>query len=144
VDLLAIVAVVVLAALAVFGRPLLFASVDADVARAHGVPTRAVGTAFLLLLGATAAEVSQITGALLVFALLVLPPATAQLVTPRPVRGILLSVGLAVLTVWVALFVAYYSPYPIGFWLTTIAFGSYVSTTALARLRRRPAAVAVS
>jgi zinc/manganese transport system permease protein len=144
VDLLAIVAVVVLAALAVFGRPLLFASVDADVARAHGVPTRAVGTAFLLLLGATAAEVSQITGALLVFALLVLPPATAQVLTPRPVRGILLSVGLAVLAVWAALFVAYYSPYPIGFWLTTIAFGIYVSTTALARLSRRPARIAVS
>jgi zinc/manganese transport system permease protein len=137
VDLLAVVAVVVLAVLALFGRPLLFASVDADVARAHGVPTRAVGTAFLLLLGATAAEVSQITGALLVFALLVLPPATAQLVTPRPVRGILLSVVLALVTVWVALFVAYYSPYPIGFWLTTIAFGLYVviavSATALGR-----------
>jgi zinc/manganese transport system permease protein len=92
---------------------------------------------FLLLLGATAAEVSQITGALLVFALLVLPPATAQIISPRPVTSLVLSVALALVTVWVALFVAYYSPYPIGFWLTTIGFGLYALTYAGARLRDR-------
>ena len=134
---LALVAVAALAVLGVIGRPLLFASIDADVARAHGVPTRALGTVFLLLLGASAAEVSQITGALLVFALLVLPPATAQLLTLRPVYGLALSVGLAVLTVWVALFVAYYSPYPIGFWLTTITFGLYLLTAAAGAVRTR-------
>jgi zinc/manganese transport system permease protein len=135
--LLAGVAVAALAVLAVIGRPLLFASIDADVARAHGVPARALSTAFLLLLGGTAAEVSQITGALLVFALLVLPPATAHLLTPRPVASLALSVGLALLTVWVALFVAYYSPYPIGFWLTTIGFGLYAVTYVGIRLRER-------
>jgi zinc/manganese transport system permease protein len=134
---LAIVAVAALAILAVIGRPLLFASIDTDVAAAHGVPTRALGTAFLLLLGAAAAEVSQITGALLVFALLVLPPATAQLITARPVRSLALSVALAVVTVWVALFVAYYSPYPIGFWLTTIAFGIYALTYTAGAARSR-------
>jgi zinc/manganese transport system permease protein len=141
VTVLGAVAAAVLAVLAVIGRPLLFASVDADVARAHGVPSRALGAVFLILLGASAAEVSQITGALLVFALLVLPPATAQLVTPRPVRGLVLSVTFALVTVWVALFVAYYSPYPIGFWLTSTAFGGYAltaaTTTAAGRLRRR-------
>ncbi len=137
VTVLAIVAVAALAILAVIGRPLLFASIDTDVAAAHGVPTRALGTAFLLLLGATAAEVSQITGALLVFALLVLPPATAQLITARPARSLALSVVLAVVTVWVALFVAYYSPYPIGFWLTTIAFGLYALTYTAGAARSR-------
>jgi zinc/manganese transport system permease protein len=132
--LLAVVAVAVLGVLTAIGRPLLFASVDPDVARAHGVPARLVGTLFLLLLGATAAEVSQITGALLVFALLVLPPATAQLITVRPVRGLVLSVVLALVTVWVALFVAFYSPYPIGFWLTTLAFGGYVVVAATRRV----------
>jgi zinc/manganese transport system permease protein len=132
---LALVAAVALVVLAVIGRPLLFASIDTDVAAANGVPTRALGTAFLLLLGATAAEVSQITGALLVFALLVLPPATAQLLTARPVRSLVLSVVLALLTVWVALFVGYYSPYPIGFWLTTIAFGLYALTSAAVTVR---------
>jgi zinc/manganese transport system permease protein len=134
---LALVAVAALAVLAAIGRPLLFASIDTDVARAHGVPTRALATVFLLLLGATAAEVSQITGALLVFALLVLPPATAQLLTPRPVASLALSVALALITAWVALFVAYYSPYPIGFWLTTIGFGLYALTYAGTRARER-------
>jgi zinc/manganese transport system permease protein len=135
--LLAIVAVAVLAMLAGIGRPLLFASIDTDVARAHGVPARALATAFLVLLGATAAEVSQITGALLVFALLVLPPATAQRLTARPAASLALSVVLGLFTVWVALFIAYYSPYPIGFWLTTIAFGMYALIYAATTLRHR-------
>ncbi len=133
----AAVAVVVLAVLAAIGRPLLFSSIDVNVARAHGVPTRALGLSFLILLGATAAEVSQITGSLLVFALLVLPPATAQLLSTRPGTSLLLSVALAVVTTWVALFVAYYSPYPLGFWLTTIGFGGYVLTSFAARVRER-------
>ena len=138
VTVLALVAAVALTVLAAVGRPLLFASIDTDVARAHGVPTRALDTAFLLLLGVTAAEVSQITGALLVFALLVLPPATAQLLTFRPGRSLALSVGLALVTVWTALFVAYYSPYPIGFWLTTIAFGLYAATSVATSGHTRP------
>jgi zinc/manganese transport system permease protein len=134
VALLAAVATVVLVVLTVIGRPLLFASVDADVAAAQGVPTRALDVAFLVLLGAAAAEVSQITGALLVFALLVLPPATAQLITTRPLRSMLLSVLLALVAAWTALFVGYYSPYPIGFWLTSIAFAGYVGTAAVTTL----------
>jgi len=134
---LAAVAAAALSILAMIGRPLLFASVDTDVARAHGVPSRALGTLFLILLGASAAEVGQITGALLVFALLVLPPATAQLLTPRPVRSLVLSVALALVSVWSALFIAYYSPYPIGFWLTTIAFGLYALTYAGVAVRDR-------
>ncbi|HKS98011.1 MAG TPA: iron chelate uptake ABC transporter family permease subunit [Rugosimonospora sp.] len=134
-------AAAVLAVLAVIGRPLLFASLDADVARAHGVPTRALGAAFLLLLGATAAEVGQITGAVLVLALLVLPPATAQLLTPRPARGLALSVALALVTVWASLFIAYYSPYPVGFWLTSIAFGLYALAFVASRVRAPALAV---
>jgi zinc/manganese transport system permease protein len=131
------VAVVVAAVLALIGRPLLFASIDGDVARGRGLPTRMLGTVFLVVLGATAAEVSQITGALLVFALLVLPPATAQLITARPASSIALSVLIAVVTVWTALFVAYYSPYPIGFWLTTVAFGTYVAAAAVTTISAR-------
>ncbi len=136
VAVLAVVAVAVLAILATVGRPLLFASVDGGVARAHGVPVRALDVVFLLLLGATAAEVSQITGALLVFALLVLPPATAQLLTSRPGRGIAVAVLLGLVTIWASLFVAVYSPYPIGFWVTSISFGVYVLVGVGARVRR--------
>lgn len=133
---LAIVATVALATIAVIGRPLLFASIDPDVAAAHGVPVRVLDVTFLLVLGATAAEASQITGALLVFALLLLPPATAQLITARPAPSLALSIAIGLVTVWSALFVAVYSTYPIGFWLTTIAFGLYVVVGVAARLRR--------
>jgi zinc/manganese transport system permease protein len=119
-------AVLALAVLGLIGRPLLFASVDADVARAYGTPTGALGVVFLLLLATSAAEVSQITGALLVFALLVLPPATAQALSARPAVSLTVSVGIGLITVWLSLFVAYYSPYPVGFWLTSIGFGLYL------------------
>jgi zinc/manganese transport system permease protein len=117
------VAALVLGVLAAVGRPLLFASVDPGVAGVAGVPVRGIDTGFLVLLGIAAAGVSQITGSLLVFALLVLPAATAQRLSARPVPSLVLSVLLALVTVWAALFVGYYSPYPIGFWLTSIAFG---------------------
>ena len=79
--LLTIVAVLTLAFFAVAGRPLLFASVDEAVARASGVPVRALSLLFLLVLGLAVAATAQITGVLLVFALLVAPAATAQLIT---------------------------------------------------------------
>src|SRR4029079_5282270 len=96
--LLLVVGAVALLALAVVGRPLLFASVDPDVAAARGVRVRGLSLLFLVLLGLTVAEVSQITGTLLVFALLVMPAATAQLLTARPVLSLALTVviGLVV------------------------------------------------
>jgi zinc/manganese transport system permease protein len=134
---LLLVTVAVLAILAAIGRPLLFASIDTDVARAHGVPVRRLDVAFLLLLGAATAAVSQITGVLLVFALLVLPPAAARALTARPGRGIALSVVFGVVTVWVALFTAYYSPYPVGFWVSSVAFAFYLLAEGAAWTRRR-------
>lgn len=137
VTLLAAVAVVAVGALGLTGRALLFASVDPDVARAQGLPTRWLAIGYLVLLAVTVSEVGQITGALLVFALLVLPAATAQRLTARPGLGVVVSVGLALVTVWTGLFVGYYSPYPIGFWLTSIAFAGYVAAHAGGRVRNR-------
>src|SRR5690242_18409102 len=81
-----------LVVLALIARPLLFASIDPDVARAKGVPVRIVGVAFLVLLGIAAAGASQITGSLLIFALLVAPAAAASRLTARPGLGVALSV----------------------------------------------------
>ena len=123
---LAVMAGAALVALAAIARPLLFASVDPDVAAARGVPVRALSVAFLVLLGLTVAAVSQITGTLLVFALLVMPAATAQALTARPARSALLAVAVALAVTWAGLASAYYSPYPIGFFVTTFAFVAYV------------------
>jgi zinc/manganese transport system permease protein len=130
---LVVITAVALAVLAFVARPLLFASIDPDVAGAAGVPARGLAIVFLILLGAAAAEASQITGALLIFALLVLPAATAQAITSRPGLGLMLSVGIALLVTWTGLGIAYYSSYPIGFWITSLAFGLFV----VARVARR-------
>jgi zinc/manganese transport system permease protein len=140
------VALGTLAALAVIARPLLFASVDEAVARAAGVPTAPLATAFLLLLGFAVAATAEITGALLVFALLVTPAATAQQITARPGRGLALSVALALAVTWLGLGIAYFSPYPVGFWVTSLSFGLYVAARLLGGAfgRNRPAPSEVS
>lgn len=132
------VAVVALAVLVLIGRPLLFASVDASVARATGVPTGALALAFLLLLGLAVAATAEITGALLVFALLVTPAATAQQLTSRAGLGLALSVALALTVTWLGLGIAYFSPYPVGFWVTSLSFGLYVAVRLALVARRRP------
>jgi zinc/manganese transport system permease protein len=119
------VAAATLAVLAFAARPLQFATVDRDVAHASGVPVGLLDVAFLVLLGLAVAATSQITGALLVFAVLVAPPAAAQLVTSRPLAGLLLSIAFALVVVWLGLGVAYFSIYPVGFYTTTFAFGLY-------------------
>ena len=130
-------AIVGLVILGVIARPLLFASIDPDVAAARGVPVRWLSIGFTVLLGLAAAASTQVTGALLVFALLVLPAATAQTFAVRPAISALLSVALAVLITWLGLGVAYYSPYPIGFWITTFAFATFVLARAVDQLRHR-------
>jgi zinc/manganese transport system permease protein len=135
--LLAVVGVVALGVLVALGRPLLLASIDPDVAAARGVPVRGLSVAFLLLLGVAVAEASQITGTLLVFALLVMPAATAQVISARPLASIGLTLLIAVTVTWLGLGIAYFTPYPIGFWVTTVAFAGYVIALGTRRGRSR-------
>ncbi len=122
---LVLVAVCTLSALAALGRPLLFSSVDPDVAGARGVPVGTLSSVFLLLLGLAVAATSQITGPLLVFALLVMPAATAQALTARPALSLALTVALALTVTWLGLGISYFSAYPAGFFITTVAFAFY-------------------
>ncbi|HEV3071680.1 MAG TPA: metal ABC transporter permease [Solirubrobacteraceae bacterium] len=124
---LAAVAVTVLACLALAGRPLLLASVDEVVARARGVPVRALSVAFLLMLGLSVAATAQITGSLLVFALLVAPAAAAQQLTARIGMGLALSVALGLAVTWLGLGCSYFTNWPVGFTITTLAFLVYVA-----------------
>jgi zinc/manganese transport system permease protein len=139
VTVLLVVAAAAVALVLLAARPLFFASVDADVARAEGVPVGLLGLAFLLVLGLSVAATSQITGALLVFALLVTPGATAHQLTSRPSLGIALSVAIALGVTWLGLALAYFSIYPVGFYVTSLAFTLYVlvrlSRAVLARRR---------
>jgi zinc/manganese transport system permease protein len=117
--------VTVLLVLAVY-RPLLFATLDEEVAEAKGVPVRGLSIAFMVVLAVAVSEAVQVVGVLLIFALIVAPAAIAERFTTRPSRGVLLSALLAVLFTWAGLTVAYYLPYPVGFFITTIAFWSYI------------------
>jgi zinc/manganese transport system permease protein len=123
---LAIVCALTLGFFAVIGRPLLFASVDEHVASASGVPVRRVSLAFMFALGLTVAATAQITGALLVFALLVAPAATAQLITARIGASLVLTVLLGIAITWVGLAFAYFYNYPVGFYITAVAFSVYL------------------
>jgi zinc/manganese transport system permease protein len=133
------VALVVLVMLALLARPLLFASVDPDVASARGLRVGLLSGAFLLLLGLAVAATSQITGPLLVFALLVAPAATAQLITARPAASLALSVLIGLVIVWLGMGIAYFSVYPAGFFISAIAFALYLIVRISVALRGRRA-----
>jgi zinc/manganese transport system permease protein len=132
-----------LAALAGVYRPLLFASVDEEVAEARGVPVSALSVAFMVILAVAVSEAVQVVGVLLIFALIVTPAAIAERLTTRPSRTIALSVLLALVFTWAGLAISFFTPYPVSFFITSIAFGTYVLARLLTRRRRsRPGAPA--
>jgi zinc/manganese transport system permease protein len=122
-------------ALLAIGRPLLFCSLDPDVATAAGVPTRLVSGNFLVLVAVTVAESVQAVGALLIFSLMVTPAAVAQKLTARPYAAIALSAALAIAFVWLGLGLAFYTPYPTSFFITALAFATFLLVVLLGRLR---------
>lgn len=123
---LAVTAVLVLVALLVLWRPLMFASVDPDVAAARGVPVRALAPVFMILLGLTVALSVQVVGALLVLSLLVTPAAAALRLTASPVVAPVLSVLFAVIATVGGILLAMGSSIPISPYVTTISFAIYV------------------
>ena len=125
-------AVVTLASLAVISRPLLFASLQPELAEARGVPMRLLSALFMLIVALATAQAIQIVGVLLVFALMVAPAAAALRLTRRFVTGFTLSVGLAVLIAWLSLLLAYITDWPTSFWITGLGGLAY----ALSHLRR--------
>jgi zinc/manganese transport system substrate-binding protein len=113
-------------ALLLIARPLLFLSVDPDVAIARGVPARTLTAIFLVLVAVTTAEAVQAVGALLIFALLVTPGAVAQNLTARPWAGMALSAAIAVGALWAGLVLSFYMSLPASFFVTALAFLAYV------------------
>ena len=117
--------VVSLGALAIIMRPLLFASLQPELAEAKGVSLRLVSILFLAITSLAVAAATQIVGVLLVFALMVGPAAAAQNVTTRLSTGVLLSAVFALAQAWIGLTLAYYTDWPTSFWITMLAAGVY-------------------
>lgn len=114
-------------ALLLIARPLLFASVDSAVARARRVPLRLLGPLFLGIVGVTAAEASQVVGALLLLGLVAGPPAAAQRFTANPWRALALSAALAVGALWGGIAVSeLLASVPVSFAIVAIATTEYV------------------
>lgn len=125
------------AALVIVARPLLFLSIDPDVAASRGVPVRTVTVVFLILVAVTVAEAVQAVGALLVFALMVTPAAIAQSLTTRPYLALALSAGVAGAAVWLGLTLAFWLPYPASFFITSLVFVTFVAVRVAGGLNSR-------
>ncbi len=125
----------VLLVMAFVFRPLLFASIDPEVARARGVPVDLLSIIFMLLLAITVAEAIQVVGVLLVFALLIAPAATAELWTRHPLTTVALAVGLSLAFTWGGLELAFNSTWPVSFYIAALSALSYLSSFGVARLR---------
>ena len=125
--LLTIIAgVIILILISLVYRPLLFASLDEDVAEANGMPVVLLGIIFMLLVAWATSFAVQVVGVLLIFSLMVTPAATAQLLARRPRRIIVISVVIALTATWLGLFIAFFEPYPVSFFITTIVFVFYL------------------
>lgn len=113
-------------ALVAMARPLLFATLDEGVAAARGVPTRALGVAFLVIVGVVAAEAAQAVGALLLLGLLAAPAAAAQVLVRRPYVAMALAVAVAVGAMWLGLAASFALPsVPPSFAVIALAAVSY-------------------
>jgi zinc/manganese transport system permease protein len=133
--ILALIVVAGLTVLGVAGRPLLQLSIDPQAAAASGIRVHLLSITFLVLMGLSVAAVALVTGALLVFALLVIPAAAAQQLVTRPALSIVVAVALGLAVVWLALVLSYFTNYPIGFLVTSLGFAVYLLARGARRLR---------
>lgn len=118
--------------LAFLSRPLLFASLQPELAEARGVSLRLVSVLFLMLAGAGVAEAAQVTGVLLVFTLMVGPAAAVHRLGLSPLRGIGCSAVLALAEAWGGLVLSWWTDAPVSFWIAVLSAGVFL----LAGLRR--------
>lgn len=107
-------------------RPLLFSSLDDEVAEARGIPVRALGILFLALVALVVSVSVQIIGVLLIFTLLIGPAATAARLAYRPSLTIGLAIMLGLLYMWIGIIVAAYTNLPVSFCIATLSFAVYL------------------
>jgi len=123
----AVMSVMALATTSLFFRPLLLASISADIAAAAGVSSRLMELQFLTVLALCTVMVLPVVGALLVFSLMVGPASAARSLTDRPLVAALLSSGISVVTVWIAIALSCLSNWPVGFFVGALGVISYLS-----------------
>lgn len=133
---LVIVAAIVIAGIAALYRPLLFSSVDPEIAAARGVPLRRLSVAVFLLLALTTAEAIQVVGVLLVLTLVITPAAAAQRLTGRPAVALGLSVLIALAATEGGILLSLAKPWPTSFFISALSFAAYLGARVWERARR--------
>jgi zinc/manganese transport system permease protein len=126
---LAAMALISLTVLAGLARPLLFISLQPELAEAKGVSPRLVSMLFLAIVALATAAAVQIVGVLLVFTLMVGPGATAQKLTVRLGAGLLLAAAIALAETWLGITLAYFTDWPTSFWITALSAAAYLSSS---------------
>lgn len=121
-----IIGLMILATMLIIYRPLLFTTLDEDVAEAKGLPVFGLGLLFLIIIAIATSIAVQIVGVLLIFALLVTPAAIAERLAKRPFQGVLISTFVALIATWFGIFISYYQPYPVSFFITSFVFLIYI------------------
>lgn len=134
---LGIVSLIIVAVLSVIWRPLFFASVDPEIARARGVPVRALSIIFMLVLGLAVAMAVQLVGALLVLSLLITPTSAAAAITVRPLMITVLSVIFAVVAAVGGIVLSLGPGLPISPYVTTVSFLIYLGCRVIGATRQR-------
>lgn len=134
---LAALGVASLLGLATIARPLIFATLQPELAEAKGVSLRRVSMLFLAIVALAVALATQIVGVLLVFTLMVGPAAAAQNLTPRFARGVALAALLALAEAWLGITLAFYTDWPSSFWITACSALVYVASIAWPAWRGR-------
>ena len=131
---LALLTAVSLAVLAVIFRPLLFASLQPELAAAKGVPVLLLDVLFLIVVALATAACVQIVGVLLVFVLMVGPASAAQTLTTRVRSGIWLSLLFALMAAWSGITLAFYTDWPTSSCITAFSAITYIVTLGVSRL----------
>ncbi|HEY5316746.1 MAG TPA: metal ABC transporter permease [Solirubrobacteraceae bacterium] len=133
----AALAVVCILAVVLLYRPLMLSSVLAEAGEARGVSRFRMELCFLVIVALATTMTVPVVGTLLIFSLMIGAPAAARSFTDRPVRAMVLSVAIALGTVWLAIALSYTTNYPVGFFVGTVSALSFAVGRAWAAWRRR-------
>lgn len=126
VELTAAATIFILALVSVLYRPLLFSSLDQDVAEAKGLPVLGLNILFMILLAVAASFAVSVVGILLIFSLMVTPAAAAEHLAKTPRNAMAISIVISLAATWMGLFVGFYEPYPVSFFITAFVFAAYI------------------
>ena len=133
----AILGAVCILAVLVLYRPLMLSSVVPEIAAAKGVHNHRMEMCFLIVVALATAMTVPVVGALLIFSLMIGPPAAARSITSRPLAAMLLSVAIALVTVWISIAASYLYNWPVGFFVGALGALSYGAGRAWAAVRTR-------